>query len=241
MLTSATAALARDHATVRLLQRFAIHLGIFAASVHFLLSFTPLYGMILRQWMGVPESVAAATAPILRFFVLWAAFIGWRRFHQGLLIRMHRTNLISAGTLLRLCVTVALTFITIGVLRLPGEVAGSISIISSVTFESLLISFWARRIMQINPMGSTREPSISYGQLFQFYLPLAMVAAMNILGGPLISTGLSRASFPTQSLATWPTIWGLTMLVGGLCQPVQETTIAALDRADTARASAASV
>jgi hypothetical protein len=204
--------------------------------VHFLLSFTPLYGMILRQWMGVPEDVAAATVPILRVYVLWAAFIGWRRFHQGLLIRMRRTNLISVATIARLCLTVALTLMTIYVLRLPGEVAGSISIVSAVTSESLLIMYWARRILETDLDHTASEPSVTYGQLFQFYLPLVMVAALNILGGPLISTGLSRAPFPTQSLATWPTVWGLTMLIGGLCQPIQETTIASLERVDTARA-----
>ena len=68
-------------------------------------------------------------------------------FYCWLLIRRRRTRFISIGTVVRLCVTVGLTLLTIFVLRLPGETAGAASVISAVIAESLLVSYWARRLM----------------------------------------------------------------------------------------------
>ena len=231
MLNGAAAALARDYPTFKRLERFTLCLCVFATSLHFLLTFTPLYELVVMRWMGVPAAVAAACLPALRIFIFWPAPIGWRRFHQGLLIRRRRTRLISIGTIVRLSVTVSLTLLTIFVLRLPGETAGAASVICAVITESLLVSYWARRLMADDSVDGAQKPVIGYGQLLQFYLPLMMVSALNISAQPLLSTGLANAPFPTESLATWPTIWGLTMLVAALCNPIQETTIAMADGA----------
>jgi len=275
MLNGAAAALAKNRSTFKRLERFTLCLCVFATSLHFLLTFTPLYEIVVIRWMGVPAAVAAACLPALRLFIFWPAPIGWRRFHQGLLIRLRRTRLISIGTIIRLSVTVSLTLLTIFILRLPGETAGAASVICAVIVESLLVSYWARRLMAseqqapsllqspsvpgrrdhraddyaspplllgdesgrgCRPSASEAverapKPAISYGQLLQFYLPLMMVSALSIAAQPLLSTGLANTPFPTESLATWPTIWGLTMLVSALCNPIQETTIAMADGA----------
>lgn len=233
MLNGTTAALAKDKATFKLIERFTIHLGIFVTFTHFLLSFTPLYDVVLRQWMGAPDAVADACLPALRILLFWPAPIGWRRFHQGVLIRLRRTRLISLGTVVRLAITIMLTLVTIFVLRLPGQAAGAASVVMAVISESALISFMARRLVQSDFPDDAHEPALAYAQLFHFYLPLVMVAAMSILAQPILSTGLSHAAFPTESLAVWPTVWGLTMLMCSLCQPIQETTIALAERHDS--------
>ena len=235
MLNGAAAALATDYPTFKRLERFTLGLCAFATTLAFLLTFTPLYDLVVMHWMGVPAAVAEACRPALRIFLFWPAPIGWRRFHQGLLIRRRRTRLISIGTVVRLCVTVSLTVLTIFVLRLPGVTAGAASVITAVICESLLVSYWARRIMDREPAEQSARPVIGYGQLFQFYLPLMMVSALSISAQPLLSAGLSNAAFPTESLATWPTIWGLTGLVAALCQPIQETTIALAEGSSSLR------
>ncbi len=228
LLNSTTAALAKDRPMFRLLQRFAIHLGIFVTVAHFLLSFTPLYDVFLRQWMGVPDPVADACLPALRVLIFWPAPVGWRRFHQGLIIRMRRTQLIGAGTVARLCVTVTVTVLTIVVLGWPGQIGGAAAAGSAVCAEALLITYWARRLLPDLPDAPAL--TMNYGQLFHFYLPLMMVSLMSILAQPILSTGLARASFPTESLASWPTLWGLSSLLASFCQPMQETTITFADR-----------
>jgi hypothetical protein len=228
LLNSTTAALAKDRPMFGLLRRFAIHLGIFVTAVHFMLSFTPLYDVVLRQWMGIPGPVADACLPALRVLILWPAPVGWRRYHQGLIIRLRRTQLIGAGTVVRLCVTVAMTVLTIVVLGWPGQVGGAAAAVSAVCVEALLITYWARRLLSDLPDAPAL--TMNYGQLFHFYLPLMMVSLMSILAQPIISTGLARAPFPTESLASWPTLWGLSSLLASFCMPMQETTITFADR-----------
>src|SRR5205807_2385201 len=66
MLNGTAAALARDRTTFKLLEHFTIHLGIVVTAFNFLLSFTPLYDLLVTGWMGVPQPVAAACLPAFR-------------------------------------------------------------------------------------------------------------------------------------------------------------------------------
>ncbi|MCA1553981.1 MAG: hypothetical protein LC737_06350 [Chloroflexi bacterium] len=235
MLNGTTTALVKDHQSFRVVERFAIQLGIFVTCMSFLLSFTPLYDVVLRQWMGVPAPVADACLPALRILLLWPAPIGWRRFHQGVLIRLRRTQLISFATVVRLAISAALTLLTIFVLRLPGQAAGSLSLVIAVVIEPALITVMARKLLTSEYDANMKVSDLSHARLFHFYLPLLMVSALGIAAQPIISTGLAKAEFPTESLATWPSVWSLTGMVCGLCQPIQEVTIALAERHDALR------
>src|SRR5205085_11576471 len=120
------------------------------------------------------------------------------------------------------------------ILRLPGQAAGALSIESAVICEAALMTVLARKLVA-SDFPDANEPGLSYAQLLHFYLPLVMVSALSIVAQPLISTGLARAPFPTESLAAWPSVWGLTMLVGALCQPIQEVVIALAEQHDALR------
>jgi hypothetical protein len=224
MLISTAAALAKDRPAFKLIERFAVQLGIFVTVVHFVLAFTPLYDVVVRGWMGVPQAVADAALPALRILILWPAPIGWRRFHQGLLIRLRRTSFISVATIARLMITAAITFITIFGLHWGGNYAGATAVTLAVIAETLLITLVARPIAA-SALSADAQTALTYRQLFNFHLPLMVMSALSIVAQPLVSTGLARAPFPTESLASWPSVWGITMLISGLCQSLQETTI----------------
>src|SRR5438132_3245307 len=235
MLNGTAAALAKDKPAFKVVERFTIHLCLFVTALSFLLSFTPVFDLVLRQWMGVPEAVAEACRPALRILLLWPAPIGWRRLHHGVLIRLRRTRLISFGTVVRLCISLSLTLVTIFILRLPGQAAGALSIETAVICEAAIMTVLARKLVASDFPDDAKEPGLSYAQLLHFYLPLVMVSALSIVAQPLISTGLARAPFPTESLAAWPSVWGLTMIVGALCQPIQEVMIALAEQHDALR------
>ncbi len=229
MLIGTTTALAINRPAFKLIERFTIHLGIFVTVLNFVLAFTPVYDLVLRQVMGVPAPVAEACLPALRILLLWPAPIGWRRFHQGVLIRMRRTSLVSVGTILRLVITTLLTLVVFYVLYWPGQWAGAAAVVVAVLSEALFISIVARRLSANALSDEVKGQSLTYLQLFHFHAPLAMMSLMSITAQPIVSTGLARAPFPTESLASWPTVWGLTMIICGFCQPVQETTIALVE------------
>ncbi|MBI5879995.1 MAG: hypothetical protein HZB53_20290 [Chloroflexi bacterium] len=228
MLIGASAALSRDRAMVRVMRRFTFSLAIFVNVCYLLISFTPLADVILRQWMGLPPAVADACLPALRILILWPSPTGWRRMHQGILIRMRRTRIISAGTVIRVIFVALMTVLTLAVLRWPAAIGGAAVTGLAVVLEALLATFWANRVLP--DMEEEIEPPMRFGPLLSFYVPLVMVSYMSIVSQPLLASGLARAPSPTQSLAAWPTIWSLTGLIGSICYPLQETTIALADR-----------
>jgi hypothetical protein len=168
MLNGTAAALAKDRPSFRLVERFTLQLGVFVTVLSFLLSFTPLFDLVLRRWMGVPDAVADACLPALRIMLVWPAPIGWRRLHQGVLIRLRRTRLISLGTVVRLAISASLTLVTIFVLRLPGESAGALSVVTAVIAESLLVSYMARKLVASDYDSEPGEPPLTNTRLFHF-------------------------------------------------------------------------
>jgi hypothetical protein len=232
MLISTAAALAKDRPAFKLIERFTLQLGLCVTALHFVLAFTPLYDVVVREWMGVPPAVADACLPAFRILILWPAPIGWRRFHQGLLIRLRRTSFISIATVVRLIITALVTFITIFALGWGGNYAGATAVVLAVLVESVLITLVARPLIA-KKLSEQPQAALTYRALFNFHWPLMMMSAMSIVAQPMVSTGLARAPFPTESLASWPTVWGLTMLISAMCQSLQEMTITFADSTDS--------
>jgi len=223
MMIGAAAALATDRAMVRLLKRFTVTVALVMSAVYFLISFTPVADVVLRDWLQLPPAVADACLPAFRILILWPLPTGWRRLNQGILIRMRRTRVIGLGTIIRVSFTVLLTLFGVGVLRWPGAPGGALTSAAAVVLEAVLITIWAQRILP--DLDDAPAPRMSYRQVFIFYLPLMMVSLMTILAQPAISAGLARAPFPTESIAAWSVLWGLVSLICSICTPLQETAI----------------
>jgi len=102
MLLSTSTALARSRQNYLMLRRFTLHLIIATTFIHFLLSWTPLFDVVVRGWMGVPESIVEPIRLGMRIMIFWSAAIAWRRFKQGIMIRYGMTRQIGQGTILRL-------------------------------------------------------------------------------------------------------------------------------------------
>jgi hypothetical protein len=71
--------------------------------------------------------------------------------------------------------------------------------------------------------------------LWQFYRPLAVTTLLRQLGRPLLTTGIAAALLAKDSLAAWPVVWGLTILLAGPAWSLQQLTTA-LARDDAAYA-----
>ena len=62
------------------------------------MAFTPLLDLYLGALLNVPSHIIEATRPAMKIMILWGAFIGYRRFHQGIIIRAGKTRYVAAGT-----------------------------------------------------------------------------------------------------------------------------------------------
>ena len=90
--------------------------------------------------MGIPADVAAAARPTLAVFLLWPMPIGWRRLHQGALIRHGHSRAVGAGATVRVVALLAgLAALLAGFSGvLGGSTIGALAMLLSVTAEAAL-------------------------------------------------------------------------------------------------------
>src|SRR3989337_901645 len=101
-LLATTTALARSRQNYLMLRRFTLHLMIATTVLQFLIAWTPLFDVVVKGLLGVPESLHAPVRLGLQFMLPWSAAIAWRRFRQGILIRFGQSSKVGRGTLVRL-------------------------------------------------------------------------------------------------------------------------------------------
>ena len=101
MLLATSNALSRDRQSFRLLWRFMMGLNVMITVVALLMAFTPLLDVYLGGALNIPAHIIEATRPGMKIMVLWGAFIGYRRFHQGVIIRFGNTRFVGYGTVVR--------------------------------------------------------------------------------------------------------------------------------------------
>ena len=124
-LLATSTALVKDRGSYRQVRRFTLHWAYGLTVVAALLAFSPLFDVIVGEWLAVPPDIARWVRPALQLMVPWPAAIAWRRFLQGVLIRGEKTRAIAWGTALRLATSggtaVALALFS----ELPGALVGA--------------------------------------------------------------------------------------------------------------------
>ena len=202
--TSTTLAKNRDNFTV--LTKFVLWIVGLVTALHALVAFTPLFDWIAVDLMGVPENVALAAKPGFQIMTLWSAFIGWRRFLQGVLIRFGATKRIGFGTFVRvsaMTVTAVLLYFLTG---LRGVEIAAISLMASVASEAVYIHIAAASIVRNRLDLAVDSPSdvpLTMRKLFSFHAPLTATTTVMMLGSPLVAWALAKAASPELVLAGW--------------------------------------
>lgn len=232
-LLATSTALVKDRASFLIVRRFTFVMMGLLTAVTILIAYTPLFDIVIINWLGTPLEVANWVRPGMRIMTLWSAAIAWRRFLQGALIHFGQTNKVGWGTAVRLSMTtfvlVALTAFT----NLPGIIIGSAALISAVVAEALYAT-WATRPLFRGPLGADAPAAnakpLTMLALIKFHLPLAGTAVLILLVQPLVTFTLARLDNPTLSLAAWPVLFQITLLARAAALAFPETVIALLDR-----------
>ncbi len=227
MLLATATALAAHRQAYFTLRRFTWHLILLVTALQALLAFTPLYDVVIRGWMGIPAPVADAAQPGLQIMLLWSAFIGWRRFKQGVMIRFGQTRLIGVGTIVRLIASGGTALILAFWGHLPGVVLGAMALMMGVLAEMIYTHWVAAPVInsQLTQPNPSQSP-LTYRALVQYHTPLAAVSLLTLLGQPLIGAALARAAHPEASLAAWPVVFGLVSIFRSAAYALPEAVIA---------------
>jgi hypothetical protein len=98
----------------------------------------------------------------------------------------------------------------------------------SVTVEAVVVTWAARRIARRHlPEGPTEgEAPLALRELARFYVPLALTTILRQASRPLTNAGIAAALMPRESLAAWPVVWGVAILITGPAWSLQQLSIA---------------
>jgi len=230
MMLSASNALVRDKIAYRRLRRFSYTLNAAVTVVMGILLLPPVFRLIARGLIGLPEDVARLSGLTMLPLLFWPGAIGFRRFYQGILIRHGKPRGVAWGTVVRLSTMAATGLLLALVFRLPGAVVGGGALGFGVIAEAAASRFMARdsiRRLKAQPDEECEfGRSLTLEKVGRFYIPLALTSFLSFSVHPLTSFFLGRSRMPIESLAVMPVVMGLAFLfrTGGIA--IQEVVIA---------------
>lgn len=174
--------------------------------------------------------------PGMKILTFWSAAIAWRRFLQGVLIRFGQPGKMAWGTALRLATSGGVAIVLGVASSLPGVVIGATALMAGVVAEALFATWSVRPLLnnQLSTATAAAAPPpahapLTYSQLFWFHLPLAATSLMILLVQPLITSSLAKLDDPIPSLAAWPVMFQILLMVRAAAFALPEVVIALTD------------
>ena len=227
MLLATSSALSRNRHAYKILWRFMMAINVVVTLVALLMAFTPLLDVYLDTLLTIPSPIIEATRPGMQIMVLWSAFIGYRRFHQGILIRFGHTKHIGYGTVIRIVVSGGVAIGLGAITQIAGGVIGALSLISAVGIESIYTYFVSRKDVN-HLLGiplSNNLKALTYADVLRFHAPLAATSIITLLIRPFIERGLASLPDAAQALAAWPIIFSIMLVMRSGGMAYQEVVI----------------
>ncbi|MFN7172050.1 MAG: hypothetical protein ACK4P3_04605, partial [Fimbriimonadaceae bacterium] len=195
-----------------------------------------VYDWITVGLLGVPQKVADAGRLAMIIMIPWSAFIGWRRFLQGVLIRHGRTRLITFATIFRALSLLIVGFSLLALTELSGVVIAAIALVCSVAAEAVLVHLFSRReVQRVMQIEKSDTPPPTLKKLWKFHSPLT-ASTMVMLTAPLLVTkALAGTVDPLLALAAWPVATAILFPFRTITFALPEVVIALYKDAASAR------
>jgi hypothetical protein len=236
MMMGAATALVDGRIPYLRLRRFTMVLNVLMTLGMLILVVTPAHELVLQGWLGLDERIAKLTRGAMAILVPWPAAIGYRRFHQGLLIRRGSTRLVAYGTAVRLNSMTATAVVLFLVADLPGAWLAACSLSMGVLVEAAVARYLVHS--EVRHLSSDDAPEgtpVTYRDIWNFYLPLAWTSVVGLAAHPMVTFFMGHALQSLASLAVLPVINALTFIFRALGLAYQEVVIALLGRSDSNR------
>ena len=227
MLISTAIALVDSEQAYYALRRFTIQLAVWCTVVSGLVAFTPLFDFVASKLMGQPHEIIEAARIPLRIMLFWAGAIAWRRFYQGVLVRYKQTRKVSVGTGIRLASAIITGYGLLYWGKIPGAQVAAWTVEVAVITEAIAITLFALPLLRAEiPYLPKRKEPLTARAIWQFHLPLAATTLLTLLAQPLTASALARLVFRDKTLAAWPVVYMVLLVIRGWGFSLQEITIA---------------
>ena len=235
MLLAASVALSKDWASYIRIRKFMMVAGAALTVVHILVAFTPLYYVVVRQLIGVPEEIVEPARIGLMVMTPWTWSIAYRRFQQGVLIRYGHAREVGIGTVVRLITGGTVLAVGYALHSSPGILVGATAQALGVISEAVYAGWRVRPVLREQVRLAAPVPLMSWSEFYSFYIPLALTSLLSLLWQPIGSAALSRMDHPLESLAVWPVVSGLVFILRSFGFAYNEVVVAVLDEPNSTR------
>lgn len=234
MMLAASTTLSKDWASYHKVYRIMMWTSAVLTALHIAVVFSPLYYLVIEGVIGAPPEIVEPGRVGLMIMTPWTWAIGYRRFQQGMMIRLGYSQTISTGSFIRLSMD-AIVLVIGYLLKLPGIIVGTSAIAVGVVSEATYAGLKARSVRDELRQAPPVEPPLTMGPFLHFYIPLAMTSLLTLAVQPIGSAALSRMPNALESLAVWPVITGVIFMLRSAGLAYNEAVVALLDE-DNARA-----
>lgn len=236
MLLAASTTLSKDWASYQKLRTFMLVLAASMTALHALLAFTPLFYVLVEDIIAAPPQIVEPARLGMQIMLPWAAALAYRRFNYGVLIRYEHTRAVTLGSLIRLTCDVAAMLVLFFLFDLPGIVVATGTIVAGVTSEAIYAKIRVRPVLrdELRPEPPLAEP-LTLRVFSAFYIPLVLTSLLQILVQPIGSAALSRMPDPLASLAVWPVVYGVLIVLMSAGFAFTEVVIVLLDQPGAVR------
>ena len=226
-ILSTSTAKVEDWTSYAMVRRFIWQWNIGLTLIHIIVSFTPVFDLVVMRGMGISAEIANWVRVGMQLMVPWTAAIGWRRFLQGVLIKFGRTQTIAIGTLIRLIATAATVFGLAILTDFPAVIVGALTWVTGVSSEAIYASVVIRPLLrnELSP-DKPQTSTLTSRELFWFHLPLAGSAALALLVQPLVVFSLARQPDSELTLAAWPIMFAILLMARSPALALPEVIIA---------------
>lgn len=230
-LLATSTALARSPQNYAMLRRFTVQLMVITTLLQALLAWSPLFELVVRDWMGVPASLLASVKLGLQLMLFWSAAIAWRRFRQGILIRFGQSASVGKGSVVRLIASAGAATLLAVLTSMSGIAIAALALSLGVIAEAIYAHIASAALVRehFGEDSALRAPDLSYRALVNFHWPLATSNLLFLFTQPLIAAALARSPEPETALAAWPVLNGLFFISRSLEMALPEVTIAHYD------------
>ena len=238
-LLSTATTLTKTHQNYIVLRRFSLLLIVLVTAVHAAVTLSPVYWWVTLDLIGVPDDVAVAMRPAMVIMIPWSAFIGWRRFLHGVMIRWNKTRPVGIGTAIRVVMVLTVGLSLYYKSDLSGVVVAAIAMVSAVICESVFIHFAGRSVVRkyLDPtIGQEESEPLTLKRLFVFHSPLTLATMVMIAGMPLVAWGLAKTADSVVMLASWQVASSLIFVFRTVTFALPETVIALYKSTESRRA-----
>ncbi len=228
-LLSTSTTLSKTHAAYLQLRRFTGVMMLWTAVVHALVTLTPFYWVLVERWLDTPHEVAVVLRPAMAIMIPWAAFVGWRRFHHGILIRYSETRPVGLGTTVRVFSVLMIGAVLFFFTDLPGLTLAALALVGSVFTEAVFIHFVTQLTIReaLDPMrGTEKDEGIPMRKLCAFHFPLSLATMTMILSMPMVGWALNNSPQGKTALAAWGIAMSVVFMFRSITFALPETVIA---------------